>query len=264
MEMSFREWTRTSELKTAPDVKRRGSARANQSLIPVLERRKMFEEVDSSYTEKTSGHGSSGSRRGSRLSTRKDVSRSSSFRSAKKLKTDDGSPLLRNKQLSSTGLNALPLWQRLRNFGHYDTQSMSLKMFQGDAADNDSAKKLTGASAAHDHNNKETCEDVCNSLIAGCPAFKNEIGGDNDWLAQDSPVLLLRNHMSHDKQKRLGSREKLIVDGEIPLKDIVQSRGPMSHQVSEVLQPQAGIHYRFEFLDYGASFYRNYFLGQGE
>lgn len=256
--MNFKDWARTSEFKTAPDVKRRGNGKANHSLIPVFERRKMFEEVDTATSEKS---GSQSSRK-SRLSTRKDVSRSTSFRSTKRLKTDDGIGV--NKQISSNGHNAFPLWQRLRNFGHYDTQSMSLKSFQANTPDILAAKKLTGASAAHStcESNPDTCQDLFNPLIASCPAFKNEIGGDQDWLNKNSPIILYRGNLSHDKQKRLCSREKLVMDGELPSKNFV--RGSSSQQVSEVLQPQTGIHFRFEFLDYGASYYRNYFLGQGE
>jgi len=52
--------------------------------------------------------------------------------------------------------------------------------------------------------------------------------------------------------------------GDIPLKQVIGSRGPMSRQASEVFQRQSGIHFPLEFVDYGATYYRNYFLGQGE
>lgn len=154
---------RTSELKTAPDVRardRRKFSKTNHSLIPVLERRRMFEEVDSG--EK---YGGSNTRRGSRLSTRKDITRSSSLRSSKRFKTEDGSPILKNKQLSQNGL---PLWQRLKNFGHYDTQSMTLDSLQGssDQSAATTAKKPTGASAAAQEEGSNTSEDVSNILVA--------------------------------------------------------------------------------------------------
>ncbi len=221
----------------------------------------MFEEVDSS--EK---YGGSNTRRGSRLSTRKEISRSSSLRSSKRFKTAtdaDGSPVLKNKQFSQ---QVVPLWQRLKNFGHYDSQSMSLDSLQGSTTPGSATttKKPTGASAAAQEDGSNTSEDVSNVLVAPCPTFKNEIGGDDDWLTEESPSLILRQQLSHDKQKRVGSRQRLILDGDIPLKELVGSRGPMNQQVSEVLQEQKAIHYPLEFVDYGASYYRHYFYGQGE
>lgn len=251
--------TRTSELKTAPDVReKRRASKTNSSLIPVFERRRMFEES----TDTGEKYGGSNTRRGSRLSNRKDMTRSSSFRSSKRIKTsDDNSPLLKNKQMGTP----LPLWQRLKNFGHYDTQSMMLDSLQGTSDTSASlTKKPTGASAAAQENSDNTSEDISNKLIAPCPTFKNEIGGDDDWLAEESPALILRAQLSHDKEKRIGSRQRLILDGDIPLKELVQSRGPMNQQVSDVLQEQKGIHFPFEFLDSGASYYRHYFLGQGK
>ena len=257
-------WGRTSELKTAPDVRekrRYASNKANHSLIPVFERRRMFEEVDSG--EK---YGGSNTRRGSRLSARnRDISRSSSMRSSKRFKSDDGSPLLKTKHQGSLGSNTLPLCQRLKNFGHYDTQSMVIESLCGsEDASSSTTKKPTGASAAAQEDNNSSSEDVSNSLIAPCPIFKNEIGGDEDWLSEDSPALILRGHLSHEKQKRVGSRQRLIVDGDIPLNKLVQLRGPMNPQVSDLLQKQTGIRYLFEFLDHGASYYRHYFLHQGK
>ncbi len=256
---SFR--ARTSELKTAPDVRENKGkiSKSSHSLIPVLERRRMFEEVDTS--EK---YGGSNTRRGSRLSTRKDISRSSSLRGSKRFKTEaDGSPVLKNKQLSQP---VAPLWQRLKNFGHYDTQSMTLYSFQASTSHGlaTTAKKPTGASAAAQEDGSNSSEDVSNVLIAPCPTFKNEIGGNDDWLTEESPSLIIRGQLSHDKQKRVGLRQRLILDGDIPLKDLVGTRGPMNQQVSNVLQEQKGIHYQLEFLDYGASYYRHYFFGQGE
>ena len=217
----------------------------------------MFEESD--------GTAASTGRRGSRLTTRKDVSRNGSFRGTKKLKTEDGSPVVRSKQISASSLH-LPLWQKLRNFGHYDLQSMKIERLANDPTTErgPAVKKPTGASAAHNLVDKEPDYEMCNALVASCPAFKNEIGGDSDWLVEGSPMITLRKSLSHEKQKRVGSREKLVLDGDLPLYEVLQSRGPMSRQASGVFQPQSGIHYPFEYIDYGASYYRNYFIGQGE
>lgn len=274
-------WGRTSEHQTAPDLPRRGyrgggdresrhsvgaiNYYSNNSRIPVIERRKMFEQTDSAYAaDRSSGHGSSGHRRattGSRLATRKDVSRSSSFRNSKRVKIDDGSPVMRNKQIGLN--NILPLWQRLRNFGHYDIQSLTLEKLaitSSTGTPEHNVKRPTGASAALAQ--ESATEDVSNALIATCPAFRNEIGGDFDHLSHD--LMTFRESLSHDKQKRIGSREKILLDGEVPLKEVVQNRGPMSLAITEVLQMQTGMNFPFEYIDYGASYYRNYFLGQGE
>ena len=93
----------------------------------------------------------------------------------------------------------------------------------------------------------------------------HQVGGDSDWVleGEDSPILLLRDSLNHEKQRRVASREKMVLDGDIPLKDVVLIRGPMSRQASEVFQPQSGFRHALEYIDYGALFYRNYFLGQG-
>ena len=278
--MSFRDWSlrSVSEHQTAPDViLRRGSKgggernsiisnNSSNSRIPVLERRKMFEQTDSAYSEKNSGHGMSGHRRATtgRLTNRKDVSRSSSFRNTKRMKTEDGSPVMRNKQLGNN--TVLPLWQRLRNFGHYDVQSLTLEKLaitSSTGTPEHNVKRPTGASAALAQDDTHTGNGVgyvSNALVATCPAFKNEIGGDSDHLSDD--LMQMRESLSLDIQKRVGSREKIVLDGEVPLKEIVQSR-KMSKHVYRVLQPQTGMHFPFEYIDYGASYYRNYFLGQG-
>ena len=87
------------------------------------------------------------------------------------------------------------------------------------------------------------------------------MGGDSDWVreGEDSPILVLRDSLSHEKQKRVASREKFVLDGDIPLEDVVLTSGPMS----QVFQQQSGFRHALEYIDYGALFYRNYFLGQG-
>ena len=259
--MSHRE---RSELRP-PDAKRSKGVRpvspAGNSNIPVFERRKMFEQTDGSVASLLTGAEKTGpaiAKRGTRHS-RKDIGRTGSFsRNSKKMKAEDGSALFR-KQVSSSGL-----WQRLRNFGHYDIQSMTIeKLATGKALKDqcEPTKKASGASAAH-YVGGYLEDRASNDLVAACPMFINEVGGDTDWTADDSRVLVLRKSLSHEKQKRVGSREKLVLDGDIPLK--MKHQGPMSRQASEVFQPQSGIHFPFEYIDYGAAFYRNYFLGQGE
>lgn len=272
---------RISEYKTAPDVRRvkggekrrssspliRGQSKSTLSGIPVLERKKMFEQTDSSFATSSGSFGAVSGRRASKQ--RKEISRNSSFRGTKRLKSDDShSPVLgRSKQLGSINSN-LPTWKKLRNFGHFDLQSLAIHSLSpssnGESEHN--VKKPTGASAAHGSGENVPPEKAgqSNTLVACCAAFTNEIGGDSDWLNKGNPVLLLREALSVDKQRRIGSRERLILDGELPLKSMVQSRGPMNRQVSDVLLPKTGISYPFEFIDFGASYYRNYFLLNGE
>jgi hypothetical protein len=277
--MNFRE-RRISEYKTAPDVRRvklekgrrtsaPGKSASGVSVIPVLERRKMFEEVDSAVPPPPStGFGSVSSRKGSKHA-RKEVSRNTSFRGTKRLKGEDShSPVLgrANSKLGSYN-TSLPLWKRLRNFGHFDLQSVvmdSISISNGDSAEHN-VKKPTGASAAHkDSGVHENGAGLSNILVSECPAFTNEIGGDTDWLKPGNPIQALRDSLSTDKQRRVGSRERMILDGELPLKSIMTSRGPMNRQVSAILLPKTGISYPLEFIDFGASYYRNYFLEQGE
>lgn len=273
---------RISEYKTAPDVRRvrqeRGEKRRSSSPltkvqskstlsgIPVLERKKMFEQTDSHLT--TSGsYGAVSGRRASKQ--RKEISRNSSFRGTKRLKSEDShSPVLGRsaKQMASLNSNQ-PTWKKLKNFGHFDIQSLAIHSLSP-ASSNEgehNVKKPTGASAAHGSTDPTPFADGQeNALVACCPAFTNEVGGDSDWLSIGNPVLIVREGLSIDKQRRIGSRERMILDGELPLKGMLQNRGPMSRQVSDVLLPKTGISYPFEFIDFGASYYRNYFLPHGE
>lgn len=281
--MSFME-RRISEYKTAPDVRRvklgggekgrrsalvKATSKSAFSGLPVFERKKMFEQTDSGYQAAapavSSSYGPAGGRRASKQ--RKEVSRNSSFRGTKRLKSEDShSPILaRAKQLGSSNMS-LPIWKKLRNFGHFDLQSLnihSLSVSSGNEFEHN-VKKPTGASAAHGEGDSEEKPGSSNTLLMCCPAFTNEIGGDLDWLSNGNPVLMLRESLSVDKQRRVGSRERMILDGEIPLKEKVQARGPMNRQVSNVLLPKTGISYPLEFIDFGASYYRNYFLQEGE
>ena len=266
--MSFRDRRENKSELRAPDAKRSKGDRpispavAQNSNIPVFERRKMFEQTDSGLVcvEKPAV-GSSGKRR---LTVKNQIGRSGSFRGSKKLKTDaDGSPQLRARQISGA---SLPLSQRLRYFGHYDLQSAAIDRLTSEKVltSDHAVKKATGASAAHGAGEEESGDGVCNDLVAACPAFKNEVGGDSDWLDEEKPVLRLKSYLSHDKQKRIGSREGFILDGDIPGKEVIGARGPPSRQTNEVFQRQSELYFPLEFIDYGAAYYRNYFLGQGE
>ena len=293
--MSFME-RRISEYKTAPDARRgkgigggdrffnrsasplhRSSKNTPaQSAIPVYERKKMFEQTDS-VAIPTAGSGgsllgpSSSGRRGSKQ--KKDIGRNSSFRGTKKLKggEEGHSPVLpRSRSMASSNMSSC-LWKRLRNFGHFDIQSMGMESLSpslsiGSDGLQHNVKKPTGASAAHSDSDGQGSSDVgsSNSLVASCPAFTNEQGGDSDWLSSGNPILLIRDCLSIDKQRRIGSRERMILDGDLPLKTHILTRGPMNRQVSQFFLPRTGLNYPFEFIDYGASYYRNYFLEHGE
>ena len=129
-------------------------------------------------------------------------------------------------------------------------------------------KKATGASAAHIQMELESSLEAReNDIVAACPAFRNELGGDGDWAGEgdaDNPLLAIRLSLSHDKQKRVGSRAKMLLEGTIPSKEIMQHKSPMSRHVLQILQPQTSMQFPFEFIDYGALYYRNHFYQQGE
>ena len=277
-EMSFRDWSRTSEpfvLKTAPDVRRsKGggdrsfplftSKSTSASHIPVVERRRMFEDhTDSVLPERSSSTSSGpGHKRGNRSTTRKDLSRSSSFRASKRMKVDnDGSPVMRPKQFPS---GPIPAWQKLRNFGHYDLQSVGIDKFVPGCrvSSEHNVKKATGASAAASSDDG-VIDDNSNELVASCPAFKTDIGGDDSMNGERDFLCRFKLHLSYDKRKRICTREKLLFDGEIPVMEPMISETKSLRHTMEVLQSKSGIHYPFEFIDYGASYYRNYFLHEG-
>ena len=216
----------------------------------------MFEQTDSALEKP-------GKRRLTISGRKGDISRSGSFRGSKKIRIEDaGSPVPRGRQL-----NAAALWHKLKNFGHYDLQSMTVdrlfteKVEAGGAAPH----QASGASAAQVLASRVAASDpVSNELVASCPSFRNEIGGDSECSEAGSSVMSLRGSLSHEKQKRVGTREKMVLDGELPVKELIQSRGAMSRQASSVFEPYSGVHFPFEYIDYGATYYRNYFMGQGE
>ena len=237
----------------------------SRSRIPVTERRRMFEDQASVTLPERSSSTSSGPghKRGGRSTTRKDLNRSSSFRASKRMKVDsDNSPVMRTKQFPS---GPLPLWQKLRHFGHYDFQSVCIeKLTTGSHISAEhSVKKATGASAAASSDGG-LIEDDSNELVASCPAFKTDIGDDHDMIGKRELIGKFKEYLSYDKRKRLRTREKLIFDGEIPLMEPMISEAKNMRLAKEVLDAKSGIHYPFEFIDYGASYYRNYFLHEGE
>ncbi len=277
---------RISEYKTAPEVRRvksggdrlrspsplhhrsAKSRAALNSAVPVQERKKMFEQTDSVAIPTAGGSGllgpTSSGRRGSKQ--KKEIGRNSSFRGTKKLQEGQShSPVMgRSRSVASSNMNSA-LWKRLRNFGHFDIQSSVMESLSSSVNDGfqHNVKKPTGASAAHEDGSPVSDSGVSNSLVSACPAFTNEVGGDSDWLASGNPIRLLRDCLSVDKQRRVGSRERMILDGELPPKMLLHAR-PMNKQVSRILLPKTGLSYPFEFIDHGASYYRNYFLDQGE
>ena len=278
--MSFRDWTKTSEssfvLRTAPDVRRtKGggdrsfplfASKTSVSHIPttVIERRKMFEDqTDSVLIERSSSTSSGpGHKRGNRTTTRRDLNRSSSFRASKRMKIDnDGSPVMRAKQFPS---GPQPTWQKLGNFGHYDLQSVCIdKLAPGcQSSVQHNVKKATGASAAASANDG-VIEDSSNELVASCPAFKTDIGDEHHMNGERNFLYNFKEHLSYDKQKRLCTREKLLFDGEIPIVEPMISDTKNLRHTTEILHAKSGIHYPFEYIDYGASYYSNYFLHEG-
>ena len=241
-------------------------------------------KAETDFGEKTSGK-----RRHSRMSVR-----GGSFRASKKMRQELGlgerdgtgnggsvSPQLRHKHQSSvSSISLLPIWFRLRNFGHHDLQSATLERLSSERCSSrrghDSAatkKKPTGASAAHLHMDVESAgvDERENQLLSACPAFRNELGGHVDWAGMgngegdtDSPLLAIRASLSLDKQKRVGSRAKMLLEGTIPSKEIMEHKSPMSRHALQILQQQSNVQFPFEFIDYGALYYRNHFYQQGE
>ena len=270
--MSFKDWTEPYVLKTAPDVRRtKGGGDlsfpllAPRSRIPVLERRKMFEDQSTVALPERSSSTSSGPghKRGGKSTTRKDLNRSSSFRASKRMKVDsDNSPVMRAKQFPS---GPLLLWQKLRHFGHYDLQSVCIEKFAVGSCNSSehNIKKATGASAASSSDGG-LIEDDSNELVASCPTFKTDIGGDHDMIGEREFIGKFKENLSYDKRKRLCTREKLIFDGEIPLMEPMISEAKNTRVTKDILCAKSGVHYPFEFIDYGASYYRNYFLHEGE
>ena len=210
--------------------------------------------------------------------------RGSSFR-AKKLRPEastgdvgnHGSPQTRHKQQASVSSIVLPpLWQRLRNFGHHDLQSATLERYTtgkgGSGGERLTRKKPTGASAAHLNaaGGEAALETLQNDLLAVCPAFRNEIGGDADWTGAHphnnegaNLLISLRRSLSHDKQMRVCSRAKMILEGSVPSRDSVIMGSKGHRQVLQIQQAQSSVHFPFEFIDYGSLYYRNHFYQQG-
>ena len=119
-----------------------------------------------------------------------------------------------------------------------------------------------GASAAYAYikygewgdSGKEKCT---NTLVAHCPAFCSEVGEDRS--GSEGVVAMLRETLSQEKKMRLCSREKVVLDGHFP--DDVEHHSKEAS--SDVFTVQRGLTYPFEFIDYGACFYRKYFYEKG-
>ena len=177
-----------------------------------------------------------------------------------KVENDSSPVLFRAKQFQSGPTHA---WQKLRNFGHYDLQSVGIDKFLPGCrvTGEHNVKKATGASAAASAD--DGVVDTSNDLVASCPAFKTDIGGDDSVNGEREFLYRLKEHLSYDKQKRLCTREKLLFDGKIPIMEPMISETKSLRHTTEILHAKSGIHYPFEFIDYGAAYYRNYFFHEG-
>ena len=155
---------------------------------------------------------------------------------------------------------------RIRNFGHYDIQSVTVDRLGYQATKEDSQqglKKHTGASAANLLSleaaaAQELSPETGNDLVAPCPAFKIETGGD--WLPKDSIILQLKEGLSQEKKMRLNSREKVVLDGILSSQDMKNQDRPSG----QVFTVQSGLKFPLEFIDHGACYYRHYFFEKGE
>lgn len=196
--------------------------------------------------------------------------RTGSFRNKHKVKQQDSKDSTDGVMSSLLGRGRSPgdsrAW-RIRHFGYYDVQSVtvdrpSYQVAQGDPKQR--LKKHTGASAAlltadgggEDLSNGSELE-VENNLVAVCPAFKNEIGGDT--LHEGNVIERLRPSLSQDKKMRLCSRERAVLDGYFE-----DSNEYSEGEASEVFTIQAGNTFPIEFVDFGACYYRNYFVNKGQ
>lgn len=208
----------------------------------------------------------SGRDRGQRRTVRdkgrkNDFQRSGSFRNKHKVKQQE-------VDMAAPANKARPCDQRtwkIRHFGHYDLQSVTVDRLSWQAAQADpeySLKKPTGASAAYafaqyGEGGEWTREKFSNTLVASCPAFCTEVG--EDWSKPEGVIALLRETLSQEKRMRLCSRERAVLDGHFPDAEEHQSKGSKS----DVFTVQTGLTYPFEFIDYGACYYRKFFYEKG-
>ncbi len=148
---------------------------------------------------------------------------------------------------------------RIRHFGHYDIQSVSVDRIEYQTSKGDSherLKKHTGASAAQvvvNGDEPNLKEETSNSLVAPCPSFTNEVG--SSWLPKDSPLLKLKDILSQEKKMRIYSREWAVLDGDFDNN---------CTETSQVFTVQSGMTYPLEYIDYGACYFRNHFYGKGK
>lgn len=204
--------------------------------------------------------------------------RTGSFRNKHKLK---GQESLDAMSSSNSGRGRSPgdtrTW-RIRHFGYYDIQSVSVdrlgyQLAQGDPQQR--LKKHTGASAAllseqsngdnHlDPSNDVTTPSLDNELVALCPSFTNEIGGD--W-SRDTVISKLRDALSDDKKLRLYSRERVVLDGHLLSTESSEmdstSTIAAANNNDAIFTVQSGLTFPLEFIDYGACYYRHHFYDKG-
>lgn len=161
---------------------------------------------------------------------------------------------------------------RIRHFGHYDLQSVSVDRIEFQSNKGDSGQRLkkhTGASAAilnqQEANGIDNIEqNQGNHLVAQCPSFSNEFG--SNWLPKDSPLLKLKEVVSQEKKMRIYSRERAVLDSEFVTNVNGSSNGGVvtgDLSSCQVFTVQSGSTYPLEYMDYGACYYRSYFYGKG-
>ena len=185
-------------------------------------------------------------------------SRSGSFRNKHRIK------LLQEIEAMAgygKGRNDSRFW-RIRHFGHYDLQSVSVDRIEYQTNKGDThhrLKKHTGASAALLNHQEVNGVDsnvengAGNNLVAPCPSFTNEVGGN--WVLKDSPLRKLKEVLSQEKKMRVYSRECAVLDGTFA--------SDMKYDTCQLFTVQSGITYPLEYFDFGACYYRDYFYGKG-
>ena len=194
--------------------------------------------------------------------------RTGSFRNKHKIKQQDS---IDGTNMSTRGRSPgdTRAW-RIRHFGYYDVQSVTVDRLSYQVAQGDPTQRLkkhTGASAAvlttdivegGDLNSNEA--EVGNDLVAVCPAFKNEIGSEKQ--NEDNVIERFRCSMSQDKKMRLYSRERVVLDSYFC--EDCEKHEEIDEDGSDIFTIQSGNTYPIEFVDFGACYYRNYFYNKGK
>lgn len=188
-----------------------------------------------------------------------DFQRSGSFRNKHKVKQQDSDMTTSTSKIRPSD----PRIWRIRHFGHYDLQSVTVDRLSwqaSQAASEQKVNKPTGASAASvlSQDGPFNWEKHSNTLVAACPAFCTEVG--EKWTGTEGQVFKLRETLSQEKRLRLCSRERVVLDGRVPPMDGDQYQ----NATPDVFTVQSGLTYPFEFFDYGACYYRNFFFDKGK